>query len=116
MKPRSDHIKLPQVTPTLMSTLERSYLDELFKVQEELAKAEGSLYEFFKLCWPYIEGNMPYADSWHIKAIAEHLEVVYERQIKKLIINVPPSTSKTNLISVAFPAWVWIHNPVLSHL
>ena len=111
MKRKFDHIKLPQVPPTLMSTLERSYLDELFKVQEELAKAEGSLYEFFKAAWPYIEGSMPYTDSWHIKAIAEHLEAVYERQIKKLIINVPPRTGKTNLISVAFPAWVWIHNP-----
>lgn len=63
MKRKFDHIKLPQVTPTLMSTLERSYLDELFKVQEELAKAEGSLYEFFKAAWPYIEGSMPYTDS-----------------------------------------------------
>ena len=108
---KSDHIKLPQVSPALMSSLERSYLDELFKVQEELAKAEASLYEFFKLSWPYIEGSMPYMDSWHIKAIAEHLEAVYARQIKKLIINVPPRTGKTNLISVAFPAWVWIHNP-----
>jgi predicted phage terminase large subunit-like protein len=73
--------------------------------------ASSSLYEFFKSAWPYIEGNMPYVDSWHIKAIAEHLEAVYARQIKKLIINVPPRTGKTNLISVAFPAWVWIHNP-----
>ncbi|MBM3467712.1 MAG: hypothetical protein FJX70_07800, partial [Alphaproteobacteria bacterium] len=54
--------------------------------------ATGSLYEFFKAAWPYIEGNMPYVDSWHIRAIAEHLEAVYARQIKKLIINVPPRT------------------------
>ena len=44
MKRQSDHIKLPQVSPALMSSLERSYLDEVFKVQEELAKAEASLY------------------------------------------------------------------------
>ena len=111
MRRKSDHIKLPQVIPALMSTFEQSYLDELFKVQEQVASSEGSLYEFFKSSCPYIEGNMPYVDSWHIKAIAEHLEAVYRRQIKKLIINVPPRTGKTNLISVAFPAWVWIHNP-----
>ena len=73
--------------------------------------AAGSLYDFFKSSWPYIEGNMPYVDSWHIEAMAKHLEAVYKRQIKKLIINVPPRTGKTGLISVAFPAWVWIHNP-----
>ncbi|MCE2731528.1 MAG: hypothetical protein LW599_05545 [Rickettsiaceae bacterium] len=44
MMRKSDHIKLPQVSPALMSSLERSYLDEVFKVQEELAKAEASLY------------------------------------------------------------------------
>lgn len=111
MKLKSDHINLSLLTPTLMPSLELGCLDELLKREEELAKAESSLYEFFKLCWPYIEGSMPYADSWHIGAITEHLEAVYERQIKKLIINVPPRTGKTNLISVAFPAWVWIHNP-----
>ena len=83
---------------------------KLYSLKERYLSA-GSLYEFFKSAWPYIEGNMPYIDSWHIRAIAEHLEAVYARQIKKLIINVPPRTGKTNLISVAFPAWVWIHNP-----
>jgi len=111
MKHGSNHIKIPQVSQALMSSLELDYLDAVLAHQEQLAIAEGSLYEFFKLSWPYIEGSMPYTDSWHIKAIAEHLEAVYARQIKKLIINVPPRTGKTNLISVAFPAWVWIHNP-----
>ncbi|MFM7986434.1 MAG: terminase, partial [Candidatus Fonsibacter sp.] len=85
--------------------------DQKVSNAEERANSTRSLYEFFKAAWPYMEGNMPYVDSWHIKAIAEHLEAVYARQIKKLIINVPPRTGKTNLISVAFPAWVWLHNP-----
>ena len=58
---------------------------KLFSLRERYL-ATGSLYEFFKAAWPYIEGNMPYVDSWHIRAIAEHLEAVYVRQIKKLII------------------------------
>jgi hypothetical protein len=45
--------------------------------------ATGSLYEFFKASWPYIEGNMPYVDSWHIEAIAEHLEAVYNTNCNK---------------------------------
>ena len=60
MKRWSDHIKLPLISPALMPGLELSYLDELFKIQEELAEAEGSLYEFFKAAWPYIEGSMPF--------------------------------------------------------
>jgi hypothetical protein len=62
MKRKSDHINSPLLAPALMSTFEQSYLDELFKVQEQLASSEGSLYEFFKAAWPYIEGNMPYID------------------------------------------------------
>lgn len=71
--------------------------------------AEHSLYEFFKQAWIYIEGDIPFIDSWHIRAICEHLEACYRREIKNLIISVPPRTGKTSLISIAFPAWVWIH-------
>ena len=83
----------------------------ILKQKKTTLDAECSFYEFFKQAWPYMEGRMPFIDNWHIKAIAEHLEAVYKRQIKKLIINVPPRTGKTNLISIAFPAWVWLHNP-----
>ncbi len=77
----------------------------------EISKAEYSLYDFFKQAWPVIEGNAQFTDSWHIQAIAEHLEAAFERKIKNLLINIPPRTGKTSLISIAFPAWVWIHNP-----
>ena len=73
--------------------------------------AELSLYEFLKQAWPIIEGKTPFIDNWHLKVIAEHLEACYRREIKNLLINVPPRTSKTSLISIAFPAWVWLQNP-----
>lgn len=74
-------------------------------------KAELSLHEFTRQAWPYMEGQTPFIDSWHIHAISLHLEACYYRTIKNLLINIPPRSSKTSLISVAFPAWVWIHNP-----
>lgn len=70
---------------------------------------EASLYEFFQAAWHTVE-KLPFVDNWHLEAIAEHLEAVYNREIKNLIINVPPRTGKTLLISVAFPAWVWLQN------
>ena len=73
--------------------------------------AELSLYEFIKQAWPHMEGQTPFIDGWHIRAISEHLEACYYRDIKNLLINIPPRSSKTNLVSVAFPAWVWLHNP-----
>lgn len=74
-------------------------------------KAEISLHEFVKQAWPIIEGKIPFVDGWHIGAICEHLEALATRQIKNLLINMPPRCSKSTLISIAFPAWVWINSP-----
>jgi hypothetical protein len=39
--------------------------------------------------------------------IAEHLEAVNRGEIRKLLISVPPRCSKTSLVNVAWPAWIW---------
>ena len=44
--------------------------------------------------------------SWHIEAIAYHLEQVCRGEIKRLIINMPPRSLKSIAASVAFPAYV----------
>jgi predicted phage terminase large subunit-like protein len=80
-------------------------------IYSDKAIAEANLYEFLKQAWHIIEGSHTFIDEWHLKVIAEHLELVYRRKIKNLLVNVIPRSGKTNLISVAFPAWVWIHNP-----
>lgn len=71
---------------------------------------KASFHEFIKQAWPAIEAEL-FVDSWHIRAIAEHLEACYRRDIKKLLINIPPRTSKSTIVSVMFPAWVWLHKP-----
>jgi predicted phage terminase large subunit-like protein len=74
--------------------------------------AELSLHEFLKQAWMYIEGaDVPFIDGWHIKAICEHLEAVANRQIKRLLINIPYRCCKSTILAVAFPAWLWIHKP-----
>jgi predicted phage terminase large subunit-like protein len=73
--------------------------------------AEVSLHEFLKQAWSWIEGDVPFVDGWHIRAICEHLEAVSNRQIKNLLINLPPRCSKSTLVSIAVPAWCWIRNP-----
>lgn len=81
------------------------------RYQQSILKAELSLYEFLKQAWPWIEGDLPFDDGWHIHAICEHLQAVSNRQIKNLLINMPPRCSKSTLVSIAFPAWCWIRNP-----
>jgi phage terminase large subunit-like protein len=73
--------------------------------------AENSFYEFVKQAWHVVEGVTPFKEGWHIKAVCEHLEAAFRRDILKLLMNVPPRCTKTTLTLVLFPAWVWLHAP-----
>ena len=69
-----------------------------------------SLHTFVRQAWSVIEPGRPFVDNWHIKAICDHLQAVTERRIKRLLINVPFRTSKSSVVSVLWPAWVWIQD------
>lgn len=79
---------------------------ETFKLLKKL-DAEDSLASFIKQGWKYIDPQ-PYQHGFHIEAICEHLEAVSRGEIKKLLINVPPRSSKSSICSVGWPAWTWI--------
>jgi predicted phage terminase large subunit-like protein len=52
-----------------------------------------------------------YVASWHVEAIAYQLERVRRGEARRLIINMPPRSLKSNAASVAFPAFVLGHDP-----
>ncbi|MEK9723016.1 MAG: hypothetical protein VW405_05965, partial [Rhodospirillaceae bacterium] len=74
-------------------------------------RASAGLYDFVRQAWPVVEMQRPFTEAWHIGAICEHLEAVASGQITNLGINVPPSTGKSTVASVMFPAWVWARDP-----
>jgi len=76
------------------------------RLRQDRRRCEESLSEFLRGAWRYIDPS-PYVHGWHLDAIAEHLQAVTDGDIRRLIINVPPRTSKSSLVSVAWPAWVW---------
>lgn len=65
-----------------------------------------SLSGFTKRAWRHVDPQ-PYVHGWHMDALAEHLEATVSGSILRLLINVPPGTSKSTLTSVFFPAWLW---------
>lgn len=94
--------------------MEEFSLDIEKLILNELANrldAEKSLYQFLKQAWVHIEGTTPFVGGWHLEAISEHLEAAYKREIRNLLIHVPPRSGKTSLVSIAFPAWVWLQSP-----
>jgi hypothetical protein len=54
-----------------------------------------------------LEPETTYVHNWHIDAICAHLEAVTDGRINRLLINVPPGSSKSLIVSVMWPAWEW---------
>ena len=66
---------------------------------------------FFQAAFPIIDPGAKYMHNWHVDLVCEYLEACYEREITKLIINIPPRTVKSNAVTVAWPAWILGHDP-----
>jgi predicted phage terminase large subunit-like protein len=94
---------------TLPSIAAIDPVPDLFEVERELA--ERSLIEFTEQAWHLIEPRTPFINSWHIGFLAEHLEAISAGELGDTLINVPPGTMKSILVSVMWPSWEWIHCP-----
>ena len=66
----------------------------------------NDLSSFIAKSFNTINPSVKYNHNWHIDLIAEYLKAVYNGEIKRLIINIPPRSLKSVCVSVAFPAWV----------
>ena len=62
---------------------------------------------FVREAWHALEPGNAYVHGWHIEAICSHLEAVTDGRITRLLINVPPGTMKSLIVSVFWPAWEW---------
>ena len=55
----------------------------------------------------------PFLANWHLEAIAYQLERIRRGEINRLIINLPPRSLKSIMVSVALPAFLLGHDPRL---
>src|SRR6266576_5882140 len=86
-------------------------LTELDAIEGEITLDDieiPSLYEFVKAAWHVIEPGTPFVDGFHIEAICLHLEMVTQRKIKRLLVNMPPRHAKSSIISVLWRVWSWL--------
>lgn len=70
-----------------------------------------SLHAFVKGAWHLVEPDTPFVDNWHIRLLCRYLEKVTAGEIRRLLINIPPGTAKSLIVSVFWPAWEWIQHP-----
>lgn len=90
----------------------RQRLENYVKLQAELRRREErALYEgdfraFVEAGWSAMDSS-EFQDSWAMDALCEHLTAVTRGDIKRLLINFPPRCGKSNVASIAWPAWTW---------
>lgn len=58
-----------------------------------------------------LEPGTRFEYNWHIDHIAYQLAKVQSGELRRLMINLPPRSMKTILVSIAFSAWVLGHDP-----
>lgn len=82
-----------------------------------------SLAEFVRKSWPVLEGGSEPDWNWHMESIALHCQEIfldwvrhredstYIQRTRNLVIEVPPGSAKSRIVSVCFPAWAWLQCP-----
>jgi predicted phage terminase large subunit-like protein len=74
-------------------------------------RARRHLGAFIRQAWPIAEPTTPFVSGWHLDCIVEHLEAVTRREIRNLLINVPPRHMKSLAVAVFWPIWTWTTSP-----
>ncbi|HEY8723435.1 MAG TPA: phage terminase large subunit [Gaiellaceae bacterium] len=86
------------------------------ELREEAERLKGSLRDFTVAAWPVLEPATAFKPNWHIDAVVDHLEACARREIRKLIINIPPRHMKSLNVSVLWPVWWWTFDPTVRFL
>ena len=84
--------------------------------QANAALCRRSFYYFLKEFWSIIIPEDP-VWNWHIKYLCDEMQTIVERlrdrlpKVEDVLINIPPGTTKSTIISVMLPAWAWTIDP-----
>jgi len=85
----------------------------------EFVKVVANYYYFFKWLWHTVSTE-PLVDNWHIKVICNELTILSRYLVNRevppyhtLIINIPPGSTKSTLITQVYPVWLWLQDPSL---
>lgn len=92
--------------------------------QTRKRKAEKSYYEFVKQAFenvPSVSKGEKFRDNWHLKILCDKIQKKIEsirnkENVKSLIINVPPGTMKSIMVSKCLVPWVWTWWPQFCYL
>ena len=76
-----------------------------------LMGAKDHLADFARLFWGVVNPGVRMLWNWHLDAITEHLEAVTKRELRRILISVPPGSCKSTLVGQMWPTWEWLKYP-----
>lgn len=109
-------IEIPESIPTSYEAFKaeqafrkhKEMMEEAYGNTLEVKKKCQSFAEFVKKAWHVIEPGTPLKWSWHLQAMCDHLEAISRGKLRgRLIINVPPGSSKSTIVSVLWQCYEW---------
>jgi predicted phage terminase large subunit-like protein len=89
---------------------------DFLQVFRELTRR--NLFECLQEVWKVVVPEEP-VFNWHIEFLCNEIQEVYERVFANkdkeydLLINIPPGTTKSTIVSVVAPIWAWTRMPSL---
>ena len=79
---------------------------ELRQKEIDTAKAANENFlDFVRAVWP------EFISGYHHKKIAEKFQLIKDKKLKRLIVNMPPRHTKSEFASYLLPAWIMGHAP-----
>lgn len=101
-----------QVQPEALKKIFETF--DVDKARAELCKRD--FFFFVKEFWDTVV-TQPAIYNWHIEYLCKELQRVgwklinREKKEADIIINVPPGATKSTIVSIMFPAWLWCIQP-----
>ncbi len=89
----------------------------------EAERCRRSLAHFVRTAWAQIQPGITLHWNWHLEEICKHVQGILEEWIKRqhdpsyqmelqnLILNCPPRSLKSTIVSICAPAWMWLRWP-----
>lgn len=78
-----------------------------------------SYYDFFLNSLLVLEPTLKFENNWHIKYLCDELQEACERvgkgenKLYDIVINIPPRSMKSTIVTISLNAWLWIKYPSL---
>jgi phage terminase large subunit-like protein len=114
---------MPTKDRSFLRQTARSRFDLDFAINRDRSEPTITLAEFVRSSWHVLEDSTPLDWNWHIEAVCLHIEAIFfdwlnkkkglidRQRMQNLLVNIPPGSMKSRIVSVCFPAWAWLYDP-----